>query len=73
MTTFENIVIQGLGNLSDFDSIGIDQVQTLIQSQANYALYIATAPIPAGWPAEIMQAATATKEGEQHPRTLNQW
>ena len=73
MTKFENIIIKGLGNLSDFDSIGIEQVQALIQTQQNYALYIATAPIPAGWPTEIMQSATAFKEGEHHPRNLNQW
>ena len=73
MNEFENITIEGIGNLAEFDSVSVKEIQSRIDACPKYALYMATATIPNGWPKEVMQAATAIKEGELHPRNLNQW
>jgi len=55
MSNFENINLNGIGNLLDLSLLTVERLIELVSSNENYALYIANKPIPPGWPVEIMQ------------------
>lgn len=65
----ENIVIQGIGNLKQFQTL--DAISKQVAKNPNYVIYNPTQEAPAGWPSEIMllKKVELTKQEQQELKT----
>ena len=62
---FENVTIEGIGNLKDFEKLTLDEIRPRLAT-GQYALYATTNPIPEGWPTEVMQFKKGRMQQEGH-------
>ena len=71
---FEDCYLEGVGNIKDFENLSIEEMRAQI-SDERYGLFMATKPIPEGWPQEIMRnrMAELIKDEEKIKIEENEW
>lgn len=74
MEKFEDINIEGIGNLKNFQDKIVEEIRATL-SKDRFAFFVATEPIPAGWPDRIMKIKKGEIERNNRKMTvdLNEW